>query len=109
MNVSGIDIRRKMTKTEEESDDWFKLKQVLAKLVLRDIKEEWKVGNIPSTRRKIYEMSIIVIDIIEQSFGYLKERGEIYILCNNENNSDIILEIELLEKLWINFDQNERE
>ena len=53
MNVSGIDIRRKMTETEEESDDWFKLKQILAKLVLKDIKEEWNAGNIPSIDPKI--------------------------------------------------------
>jgi len=49
-------------------------------------------------------MSSIVIDIIEQSFGYLKELGEIYILCDIANKSDIILEIEMLEKLGIKCD-----
>lgn len=108
MNVSGIDIRRKMTETEEESDDWFKLKQILAKLVLKDIKEEWNAGNIPSIDQKIYEISLNVMDIIRDSFWYLKEQGVIYILPDTENSNGLILEIELLKKLGIKFDQNER-
>ncbi len=97
-----------MTETEKENDDWFKLKQLLARLLLRDIKEEWKEGNIPSTPRKTYEMSSIVRGIIEECFIYLKELGEIYILPNIVNKSDMILEIDTIEKLGINFDQGQK-
>ena len=76
--------------TEKEFEGWFELKQILAKLVLNDIKEEWKAGNIPNTAQKMYEMINIVTSMIEESFGYLKELGEIYILRNIENNSHII-------------------
>jgi len=107
--MNGINIRRRMTETEEESDDWFKLKQILAKLALRDIREEWKVGNIPSTSRKIYEMNSTMNGIIEELFIYLKELGKIYILHDIEGNNGIILEIELLEKLGISFDQDQKE
>lgn len=94
---------------EKEFEGWFELKQILTKLVLNDIKEEWKAGNIPSTAQKMYEMINIVTRMIEESFGYLKELGEIYILRNIENNSDIILELEIIEKMGIRFDQDQNE
>ncbi len=94
---------------KKEFEDWFELKQLLARLILRDIKEEWKEGNIPSTPRKIYEMSNVVNGIIEESFIYLKELDEIYILSNRVNNSDMILEIDMLEKWGIIFDQDQKE
>lgn len=95
--------------TKKEFEEWFKLKQVLARLILRDIKEDWKAGNIPSTPRKIYEMSSVVNGIIEECFIYLRELGEIYILSNRVNNSDMILEIDMLEKWGIIFDQDQKE
>lgn len=98
--------KRKMTELEEESDDWFKLKLLLAKLALRDIKEEWKVGNLPSTSRKIYEMRNIMYRIIDTLFIYLKEKGDIYLLSDVKNKNDLILEIKMLENLGINFDPN---
>ncbi len=95
--------------TKKEFEDWFELKQLLARLILRDIKEEWKAGNIPITPRKIYEMSSVVNGIIEECFIYLKELGEIYILYNRVSNSDMILEIDMLEKWGIIFDQDQKE
>ena len=53
----------------KEFEDWFQLKQLLAKLILKDIREEWETGNIPSNslnlrtplqlkKRFIYQLGI---------------------------------------------------
>jgi len=98
-----------MTETEEEDDDWFRLKQLLAKLVLRDIKQEWEFGYIPSIDKKLHDISLNVMGVLRDSFLYLKERGDIYILPNKENNNGIIIEMEMLKQLGINFDQDQKE
>lgn len=108
MSVSRINVRRKMTETEKDSDDWFRLEQMLSNLILKDIREEWNEGNIPSVVRKIFEINNIVLNSIRESFWCLKERGEIYILPNQENNDGIILEKEFLEKLGFDFDKDQK-
>jgi len=94
---------------KEEFEDWFELKQMLANLILQDLKEDWEAGNIPSSARKIYEMNSVMSEIIKQSFSYLKELGEIYIIPNKENNTDLILERNILKKMGIRFDQSKKE
>ncbi len=94
--------------TEKEIDDWDDLKQSLAKVILSDIKENWKAGNIPSTTRMKYEMGITMREMIEQGIRYLKELGEIHIMYNTQNNSDIILEKELVDKIGYRIDQDQK-
>lgn len=92
-------------KTKEEDDEWFLLKVRLAELMLKDIKEDWEVGNIPSISRKVYEMRSIVNKIIENLPIYLKELTEISILPDSNNENGIILETEMLKRWGIKFDQ----
>ena len=101
-----MDIEKIVKEMEkQEFDPWFILQQLLSELILNDIKEELKVGNIPSTAKKKYEMINTISDIVEQCFWYLKERGVIRILSNPHNNTDIIVEREWVEKMGFNFDQ----
>lgn len=95
--------------TEKEEDDWFNFKVLLERFILKEIKGEWKAGNIPNTEQKIFEMGNIVMEMIRESFWYLKERGEIYILRNIENDDDMILELKMMERLGVRFDQEQEE
>ena len=76
---------------EKEFEKWFVLKQLLSEIILNDLKEEWIAGNLPSTYTKIYEMVYELTEMVKQSFVYLKERGEIYIMENPDRGSNIIL------------------
>lgn len=71
------------------------LKQLLSEIILADLKEEWNAGNLPSTYTKIYEMLDKLTEMVKQSFEYLEERGEIYIMKNPDRGSNIILGEEL--------------
>ena len=94
--------------TEKEIDDWDDLKQSLAKVILSDIKENWKADNMLSTTRIKYEMGITMREMIEQGIRYLKELGEIHIMYNAQNKSDIILEKELVDKIGYKIDQDQK-
>ena len=58
---------------EEESEDWFDLKQELGYLILKDIGEEWMAGNQPSTIRMIYETSNYAKGIIRKIMRMVKK------------------------------------
>ena len=95
--------------TEKEFDgDWFDLKQNLAKWVLKDIEEEWRAENMPSTTRLIYETSNLLENMVVETISYLKELGHIHILYNKMNNSDVILEEDMFDELGINADQDKK-
>ena len=93
---------------EKEIDDWDDLKQSLAKVILSDIKENWKAGNFPNTTRMKYEMGITMREMIEQGIRYLKKSGEIHIMYNTQNKSDIILEKEIVDKTGYRIDQDQK-
>ena len=105
--MSGFKTKLRAKNDKNESDEWFLLKQRLAGLMLKDIKQDWEVGNIPSVPRKVYEMRSIVNKIIENCPRYLKELGEIRILWDNNHENGIILEREMLERWGIEFDQGQ--
>ena len=80
----------------------------LYKWVLKDIEEEWAVGNIPSLVRLTYEIGNTVKEIIEETIIYLKELSKIYILHNKMNNSEVIIEEAMFEALGIKFDKDKK-
>lgn len=76
---------------EKEFEKWFVLKQLLAEIILADLKEEWRAGYLPSTDSRAYYMNNKLTEMVNQSFIYLKERGEIYIMENPNRATNTIL------------------
>ena len=84
---------------EKEFEKWFALKQLLSGIILEDLKVEWNEGNLPSTYTKTYELVDELTKMVEQSFVYLKERGDIYIMENPDRGSNIILGEDWIRRL----------
>lgn len=92
---------KQINKEEKESEKHFQLKQLIADLILIDLKKEWEAGFFPSTDTKTYQMTNKLCEMVSQSFVYLKERGEIYIMKNAERGTNIILGESWVKQLGI--------
>lgn len=53
-----------MDQPKKEFEVWFQLKQILAEIILNDIKEEWNTGFLPSIDTKTYQITNELCELV---------------------------------------------